>query len=283
LVHGRDHSTRDALTALLEAFDLEVIHWREAARRAGGGVPHTGDIVKAGMEHAHAVVVLLTPDDIGYVRPHLRQVGDGQHEREPTGQARLNVVFEAGMAMGRDPSRVVLVEVGRVRPMSDVDGLSAIRMDGGLERRKDLAGRLQSVGLLVNTNGNEWQAVGSFVSGRLTEPSDGSEVNYKEKVTGEVTALRPGTHIRLIVHSPRTGLWPRPVLGTDLEGRFSTIATFGRSEQRDRGNTYTLMLVLASQADTVSFQAARDQEEAMERLPPDVQVLDQVTVRRRQL
>jgi predicted nucleotide-binding protein len=113
LVHGRDHDTRDALIALLKAFDLKVIHWRDAAEHAGGGTPYTGDIVAAGMANTDAVVVLLTPDDIGYARPHLCEPTDGPHEREPTGQARLNVVFEAGMAIARDRHRVVLVEVGR--------------------------------------------------------------------------------------------------------------------------------------------------------------------------
>lgn len=56
LVHGRDHSARDALIALLRAFDLKVIHWRDAVGYAGGGTPYTGDIVAAGMANADAVV-----------------------------------------------------------------------------------------------------------------------------------------------------------------------------------------------------------------------------------
>jgi predicted nucleotide-binding protein len=172
LVHGRDRGARDALIALLKAFDLKVIHWRDAAEYAGGGTPYTGDIVTAGMEHADAVVVLLTPDDIGYARPHLREPADGPHEREPTGQARLNVVFEAGMAIARDRRRVVLVEVGQVRRMSDVDGLNIVRMDGSLEHRKDLARRLRSAGLSVDIDSDDsWRTVGIFVSGRPDTPA----------------------------------------------------------------------------------------------------------------
>ena len=55
-MHGRDHSARDALIALLRAFDLKVIHWRDAVGYAGGGTPYTGDIVAAGMANADAVV-----------------------------------------------------------------------------------------------------------------------------------------------------------------------------------------------------------------------------------
>jgi predicted nucleotide-binding protein len=168
LVHGRDHGARDALIALLKAFDLKVIDWRDAAAHAGGGTPYTGNIVAAGMDLADAVVILMTPDDIGYVRPEFREVSDGPHELEPTGQARLNVVFEAGMAMARDRDRVVLVEMGQVRKMSDIDGLHVIRMHDSVERRMDLAQRLRSAGLSVNTDGEAWRAAGSFNRPPLT-------------------------------------------------------------------------------------------------------------------
>lgn len=168
LVHGRDHSARDSLIALLKAFDLKVINWRDAAAHAGGGTPYTGHIVAAGMDLADAVVILMTPDDIGYVRPEFREVSDGPHELEATGQARLNVVFEAGMAMARDRDRVVLVEVGQVRKMSDIDGLNFIRMHDSIERRKDLAQRLRSAGLSVDTDGEEWRTAGKFNRPPLT-------------------------------------------------------------------------------------------------------------------
>ena len=41
LVHGRDLWARDALAALLKAFDLKIINWRDAAEYAGGGTPYT--------------------------------------------------------------------------------------------------------------------------------------------------------------------------------------------------------------------------------------------------
>jgi predicted nucleotide-binding protein len=164
LVHGRDRFARESLTALLRAFDLKVIEWREASAHAGGGTPYTGDIVAAGMELADAVVVLLTPDDIGYVRPAFRMAADGPNDLEPTGQARLNVIFEAGMAMARDRKRVVLVEVGQVRKMSDIEGLNIIRMSNDVGDRRDLAQRLKSAGLAVDLDGGDeqWRTVGDF-------------------------------------------------------------------------------------------------------------------------
>jgi hypothetical protein len=59
LVHGRDITVRDSLIALLKAFDLRVVKWRDAAAQTGSGTPYTGDIVAAGINMADAVVVLL--------------------------------------------------------------------------------------------------------------------------------------------------------------------------------------------------------------------------------
>ncbi len=169
LVHGRDHDGRDALIELLRAFDLRVINWREAASRAGGGgTPYTGDIVRAGMDMADAVVVLLTPDDVGYVRPAFRQDRDGADELRPTGQARLNVIFEAGMAMALGRERVVMVEVGATRGLSDTAGIHTIRLRDHVESRKDFAARLRDAGLTVDTDGEKWRTVGIFDRPPLT-------------------------------------------------------------------------------------------------------------------
>jgi predicted nucleotide-binding protein len=56
--------------------------------------------------------VLLTPDEIAYLQP---RYGNGDHDPEtlPAPQARPNVLFEAGMALGRDASRTVLGRVSQ--------------------------------------------------------------------------------------------------------------------------------------------------------------------------
>lgn len=137
LVHGRDRAARETLTQLLKAFDLEVVSWREAVAHAGGGTPDTGDVVAAGLRLADAVVVLLTPDDAG-------------------------VVFEAGMATALARRRTVLVELGQVPGMTDLAGVDVVRMDGTLERRRDLAARLRAAGLAVDMRGDEWRSAGAF-------------------------------------------------------------------------------------------------------------------------
>jgi hypothetical protein len=37
------------------------------------------------------------------------------------------VLFEAGLAMGRHPRKTVLVQVGKSKPFSDVDGRHMVR------------------------------------------------------------------------------------------------------------------------------------------------------------
>lgn len=87
-----------------------------------------------------AVVVLMTPDEIAYLQTQYSS-GDGDPETQPAAQARPNVLFEAGMALGRDARRTVLVELGEVRPFSDVAGRHAVRLSNDPATRQALAKR----------------------------------------------------------------------------------------------------------------------------------------------
>lgn len=165
LVHGRDHAARDALMQLLEAFSLRVLRWREAAHATGNAAPSTLDVVDAGMELADAVVVLLTPDDLGRAKDEFQLPEDDRHELELTGQPRLNVVFEAGMALALGRRRVVLVQIGYVRPMSDTHGINVIRLTDTDASRLDLRQRLKTAGLDVAIDDAEnaaWRHIPAF-------------------------------------------------------------------------------------------------------------------------
>lgn len=96
--------------------------------------------------------MLLTPDEIAYLQP---RYGDGEHDPEtlPAPQARPNVLFEAGIALGRDASRTVMVEVGDVRPFSDVAGRHAVRLTNSAASRQALAQRLRTAGCDVDLAG----------------------------------------------------------------------------------------------------------------------------------
>lgn len=162
VVRGRDQGAYDALAAFLHALDLRIVTWDDAARGAGGGTPHTLDIVRAGIDMADAVVVLMTPDDLGQVKPEFHNTGDDPREARASGQARQNVVFEAGWAMALNQDGVILVRVGDVRQLSDVDGLNYVRLTGDLSSRRQFIGRLKACKLAVDDSGDSWRNAGSF-------------------------------------------------------------------------------------------------------------------------
>ena len=66
------------------------------------------------------------------------------------------------MAIGRDEDHTILVELGEIRPFSDVGGRHTIRMDNSAQRRQALATRLETAGLPVNRSGVQWLTAGDF-------------------------------------------------------------------------------------------------------------------------
>jgi hypothetical protein len=78
------------------------------------------------------------------------------------GQARPNVLFEAGMAMGRERDRTVLVELGTVRPFSDIAGRLTIKLSNDSAARQELAERLKTAGCSVDLSGRDWHTEGDF-------------------------------------------------------------------------------------------------------------------------
>lgn len=160
VVHGRNAPARDAVFEFLRALGLRPIEWSQAVRLTRKGSPYIGEILDAAFAEAQAVVILMTPDEIAYLRSHY--AGDADPEAEPAAQARPNVLFEAGMAMGRDSARAILVELGHVRPFSDVAGRHMVRLDNSPERRKELAERLLSAGCAVDTTGEDWLKAGDL-------------------------------------------------------------------------------------------------------------------------
>lgn len=164
VVHGRNELAREALYSFLRSIGLDPLEWSAAVQATGTSTPYIGDILNAAFSHAHAVIVLFTPDDEACLKQQFRHDNDLPHELEPTGQARPNVLFEAGMAIGRDFRRTILVEVGTVRPFSDIGGLHILRIDDTSQRRQQLAQRLATAGCPVKLDGVDWHTAGDFAA-----------------------------------------------------------------------------------------------------------------------
>jgi predicted nucleotide-binding protein len=163
VVHGRNGDARSSLFDFLRAIGLHPLEWSELVRRTGKANPYIGEVL-AQLKNAQATVVLLTPDDEAQLREPFRASGDAAHEIELTPQARPNVLFEAGMAMAHDEDRTILVELGTLRPFSDIAGRFTVRLNDSTPRRQELAQRLEAAGCAVNLTGTDWHHAGSFES-----------------------------------------------------------------------------------------------------------------------
>jgi predicted nucleotide-binding protein len=99
VIYGRDEQLRISMFDFLRALHLRPLEWSKLALMEGTGSPYIGNILEKGLQNAQAVVALLSPDDYAYLREDLRHPHDPGHEKGG-GQARPNVLFEAGMAFG---------------------------------------------------------------------------------------------------------------------------------------------------------------------------------------
>jgi hypothetical protein len=67
------------------------------------------------------------------------------------------------MAFGRFPDRTVIVEIGNLRPFSDVAGRHVVRLDDSTQRRQELALRLRACGCDVEIESRtDWHTAGDF-------------------------------------------------------------------------------------------------------------------------
>jgi len=153
---------RDAVFAFLRALELRPLEWNQAIKLTGEPSPYVGTILETAFRTAAAVVVLLSPDDEAQLKRALRDSSEPAFERKLTGQARPNVLFEAGMAFGRNPENTVLVQIGEVRPFSDVAGRHIVKMSNEPTSRQELATKLANAGCNVNTAGGDWLTAGDF-------------------------------------------------------------------------------------------------------------------------
>jgi predicted nucleotide-binding protein len=187
VVHGRNAGARDAMFTFLRALGLKPIEWDQAIALTGKGSPYIGDVLTVAFEEGQAIVVLLTPDDVAYLRREYTD-RDDDPDLTPQGQARPNVLFEAGMAMGRNEDRTILVEFGDLRPFSDVSGRHAVRMFESPKARKSLAERLKTAGCPVDMSGTDWLTEGDFTP----PPRPGNGMPVGKRVP---TRDRHGPHV----------------------------------------------------------------------------------------
>jgi predicted nucleotide-binding protein len=159
VVHGRNAAARVAMFELLRAFGLHPLEWRELRAATGKPSPYIGEILDAGFAISQACLVLMTPDEEVRLRD---EFVEEEIERIVSHQPRPNVLLEAGMALAKFRDRTVIVELGRMRPVSDLAGIHTLRMNNTREKREELAERLRDARCDVRAEGTAWQTAGDF-------------------------------------------------------------------------------------------------------------------------
>src|SRR5690606_7097662 len=127
VIHGRNTKLRKAMFAFLRSIGLQPIEWEQALLMTGNPSPYIGDVLDVAFGHAQAIIAMHSPDDEGRLKDEFHGDNEKDYEVNLTSQARQNVVFETGMAFGRNPERTVIVEFGDLRPYSDIAGRHTIR------------------------------------------------------------------------------------------------------------------------------------------------------------
>lgn len=134
IVHGHDDVARETVARFIEQLGLRAIIL--------GDQPSNGRTIIAKIEHYSRVgfvIVLLTPDDIGYPK---------NQPRRRRHRARQNVIFELGFFIGKlGPSKVCSLYKEAVEILSDYQGVVYIPMDEAGGWRIRLARELVAAGI----------------------------------------------------------------------------------------------------------------------------------------
>ena len=202
VIYGRDTEATEAMWTFLEALGLHPLSWDEMVRSTGIATPYTGEVVARAFEQVQAVVVLLTPDDEARLHESLRKVDDPVHETSLTGQPRPNVFFEAGMAFGRHPDRTIIVEVGLLRPASDLLGRNTVRMGSTEGPLEALANRLEGAGCPVNRAHPAWLKTERFTN-------LAAQVRKPNELSDDVFQLPRGTKLPKVTRSAEARITAR--------------------------------------------------------------------------
>jgi len=141
IIYGRDIEAYRALTRFVKALGLDVLHFENAAESLGPA-PFVTDVVFRAIETADAIIALFTPDEhAALYSPTSSNAALAEHD-EARWQARPNVIFEAGIALGSRREHTILATLGAdVQLFSDVNGKHFVRLDA-LDGKAQLRNRL---------------------------------------------------------------------------------------------------------------------------------------------
>jgi predicted nucleotide-binding protein len=158
VVHGRDTKLNEDIFGFLRAIGINPKEWSQAIKDAKGANPNVGEVIHNAMKQVQGVLVLFSPDEEAKLKTKFCSDRDkkyGANKLEP--QARPNVIFEAGLALGAHADKTLLVQVGDIREISDIAGKHILHLTDNSASRKELAQRLATkLKFKVDTSGTSW-------------------------------------------------------------------------------------------------------------------------------
>ncbi|MEV0898116.1 TIR domain-containing protein [Actinoplanes sp. NPDC049802] len=165
VIYGRDSDALRAVQDFIRDLGLLPVEFGEVEQLSNSAAPLVPNTVSQIFPYAQAVVALLTPDETVSLHADLRRGTDAPHDRETGCQSRPNVFFEIGMALGVKPDQTIIVQVGEVRPFSDIVGRSVLRLDSGDAKvLQTFKQRLSTAGCPVNDEGTDWLQTDRFTT-----------------------------------------------------------------------------------------------------------------------
>jgi predicted nucleotide-binding protein len=164
VVHGRDVQLNTDMFAFLRSIGLNPLEWSQAIKDAKGANPHVDEVVYGAMQKVQGVLIMFSPDEEARLKTKLCSPLDKKKGfNKLDGQARPNVIFEAGLALGAHSKKTLLVQVGDVRDISDIAGKHLVHLTNTAASRKELAQRLRTkLKFKVDTTGDQWLTIGDF-------------------------------------------------------------------------------------------------------------------------
>lgn len=167
MIHGRNAKVNAAMHSFLRAIELKPLEFSSAIhatikKQRKGGNPFVGDILDVSFQRVKALIVLFTPDDEVVLNKQFWTKSEKAHEKKLTPQARPNVIFEAGLALGRHEEKTIFVSVGKSKPFSDIASRHMVHLDNSASSRQDFANRLGAMGCGIDLNGHDWMNTGDF-------------------------------------------------------------------------------------------------------------------------
>lgn len=108
VIYGRNLQAKNDLFDLLRSVDLKPFEWSTVVELTGEGCPTNYQSIDKAMDNVQAFIALFTDDDEVKLRDEL--LNKGEKIEDISYQPRPNVLFETGLAFGKDRKKPLLLK-----------------------------------------------------------------------------------------------------------------------------------------------------------------------------